>query len=134
MKPVEVLLVEDSLADVRLAEEALVDIGLNANLHVVNDGDQAVEYLTRRGEYEHARVPDVVLLDLNMPRMNGHEVLCCLRKVPHLSEIPVIVLTATDRLEDIERAHQFGMNYYMRKPIDARQLEPLMEVVQRLWH
>lgn len=134
MKPVEVLLVEDSLADVCLAEEALVDIGLNANLHVVNDGDQAVAYLTRQGRYENARVPDIVLLDLNMPRMNGHEVLCRLRKVPHLNDIPVIVLTATDRLEDIERAHQFGMNYYMRKPIDARQLEPLMEVVQRLWH
>ena len=91
--PVEILLVEDSPADIALTEEALKESGLENTLTIVTDGEQAIEYLSKRGKYKDAEKPDLILLDLNMPKKNGHEVLEVIKENPKLEEIPVVVLT-----------------------------------------
>lgn len=133
-KPMQVLLVEDSPADVCIASEALVDTGIQADLFVVNDGDEAIKYLTGQAPYTKAVKPDVVLLDLNMPKVNGHQVLDEIRHVRGMTEIPIVLLTASDNFDDIDRAHHKGMNYYLRKPVEARCLASLLEVVRSLWN
>jgi len=133
-KFIEILLVEDSPADVRIAEEAVIDSGVNANLHVVNDGDAAVRYLCKEEPYKNAPAPDIVLLDLNMPRMNGHEVLDELRNHKNFKDIPIVLLTASERPDDVETAHRLGINYYLRKPVEGRCLSELITAVRNLWH
>lgn len=130
----EILLVEDSIADVKIAEEAIIDAGISANLHVVSDGEEAVQYLTRKGPYGNVQSPDVVLLDLNMPRMNGHEVLDEIRNQKDIKDVPIVLLTASEASEDVERAHHLGINYYLRKPVEAHFLSELLTTVQQLWH
>ena len=131
---IEILLVEDSPADVKIAEEAIIDAGVNVNLHVVNDGEAAVRYLCRQEPYNNVAAPDIVLLDLNMPRMNGHEVLEEIRNQKNLKDIPIVLLTASERSDDVETAHRLGINYYLRKPVEGRCLGELLTVVQDLWH
>lgn len=131
---IEILLVEDSPADVRIAEEAIVDAGVNVNLHVVNDGEMAVKYLTHQTPFLNAKTPDIVLLDLNMPRMNGHEVLDEIRNQKGVKDIPIVLLTASENPDDVEKAHHLGINYYLRKPVQGHCLGELLNVVQFLWH
>ncbi|HEY9786956.1 MAG TPA: response regulator [Candidatus Obscuribacterales bacterium] len=133
-RPMEVLLVEDSLADIRIAQEALQDAGIAANLHIVMDGEAAVRFLTRKAPYTAARTPDIVLLDLNIPRMDGHQVLDELRQVRCSQDFPIVLLTASDNVHDVEEAQKKGMNYYLRKPIEGRTLGALLTVVKDLWH
>jgi two-component system, chemotaxis family, response regulator Rcp1 len=133
-RQIEILLVEDSPADVRIAEEALVDAGINVNLHVVCDGVEAVKYITHQAPYADCQAPDVVLLDLNMPRMNGHEVLEEIRNHNNMRDVPIVLLTASENSHDVEEAQRLGMNYYLRKPVEARCLGELLSVVQTLWH
>lgn len=131
---IEVLLVEDSPADVRIAEEAIVDAGVNVNLHVVNDGEAAVRYLTQQAPYNNAATPDIVLLDLNMPKMNGHDVLDEIRNQNNMKEVPIVLLTASESCDDVEKAHNLGINYYLRKPVQGPGLGQLLSAVQSLWH
>ncbi len=131
---IEVLLVEDSPADVRSAEEAIVDAGVNVNLHVVNDGDEAVRYLTQQAPYSNAKTPDIVLLDLNMPKMNGYDVLDEIRNQNNMKEVPIVLLTASENCDDVEKAHNLGINYYLRKPVQGPGLGELLTAVQSLWH
>ncbi len=131
---IEVLLVEDSPADVRIAEEAIVDAGVNVNLHVVNDGEAAVRYLTQQAPYDNAATPDIVLLDLNMPKMNGHDVLDEIRNQNNMKEVPIVLLTASESCDDVEKAHNLGINYYLRKPVQGPGLGQLLNAVQSLWH
>lgn len=131
---IEVLLVEDSPADVRIAEEAIVDAGVNVNLHVVNDGEAAVRYLTQQAPYNNATTPDIVLLDLNMPKMNGHDVLDEIRNQNKMKEVPIVLLTASESCDDVEKAHNLGINYYLRKPVQGPCLGELLSAVQSLWH
>lgn len=133
-RQIEILLVEDSPADVRIAEEALVDAGINVNLHVVCDGEEAVKYITQQAPYANSQAPDVVLLDLNMPRMNGHEVLDEIRNQHNMKDVPIVLLTASESNIDVEEAQRLGMNYYLRKPVEPRCLGELLQVVQTLWH
>ncbi len=133
-RTIEVLLVEDSPADVRIAEEAIIDAGVDVNLNVVTDGDAAVRYLTQQEPYDQATAPDIVLLDLNMPRMNGHEVLDEIRNQKNFRDIPIVLLTASECCDDVERAHRLGINFYLRKPVEGRCLGELLNVVQSLWH
>ncbi len=131
---IEVLLVEDSLADVRIAEEAIIDTGVNVNLHVVNDGEAAVRYLTQQKPYSNVITPDIVLLDLNMPKMNGHEVLDEIRNQNNMKDVPIVLLTASECSDDVEKAHNLGINYYLRKPLQGPGLSELLTAVQDLWH
>jgi two-component system, chemotaxis family, response regulator Rcp1 len=116
--PVEILLVEDSPADIALTEEALKESGLQNTLTIVTDGEQAIEYLSKRGKYKDAESPDLILLDLNMPKKNGHEVLEVIKDNPKLEEIPVVVLTVSEAEEDIARALGLKMNYYFYRALE----------------
>jgi CheY-like chemotaxis protein len=115
---IEVLLVEDDPGDVLLIREALEDHEVRNRLSVVNDGVEAMAYLRRQGGYAEARRPDLVLLDLNLPRMNGAEVLEQLKTDPALSLIPVVILTTSEAEEDILRSYKLHANAYVTKPVD----------------
>lgn len=132
-KPIEILLVEDSPADVRLTQEALKDSGLDYNLSITNDGVEAMAFLRKEGENSQAPTPDVILLDLNMPRKNGHEVLEEIQADSKLSEIPVVVLTVSQDEQDVLRALNLKMNYYITKPVNPAGLGNVLELIQELW-
>lgn len=132
--PVEILLVEDSPGDIALTEEALKESGLVNTLTIVTDGEQAIEYLSKRGKYKDAGSPDLILLDLNMPKKSGHEVLEVIKDNPKLEEIPVVVLTVSEAEEDIARALGLKMNYYLNKPVNVQKLAPILTTIIELWN
>ena len=132
-RALEILLVEDNQLDARLTEEALLDTGLENRLTTVEDGEAAISYLSRVGKYKESLRPDVVLLDLNLPKKDGQIVLEEMRRHPELEDIPVVVLTVSKKDEDITRALDSRMNYYMCKPVDPRQLFSVLEAVNELW-
>ena len=131
--PVEILLVEDDDGDIELTREALVDSKLTVNLHVVQDGVAAVKYLRQQGEYQGATPPDLVLLDLNLPRKDGREVLEDIKNDPHLKRIPVIVLTTSDTEEDIIRSYNLGVNCYVQKPVGMEEFIRIVKVLEDFW-
>jgi CheY-like chemotaxis protein len=116
--PIEVLLVEDDPGDVLLIQEAFEDNKLHNSLHVVSDGEQAIAYLRQEGEYEECPRPDLVLLDLNLPRKDGREVLAEVKADEQLRTIPIVVLTTSDAEEDVLRSYQLHANAYVSKPVD----------------
>jgi CheY-like chemotaxis protein len=116
--PIEVLLVEDDPGDVLMTQEAFEEHKLRNNLTVVTDGDAALAYLRREGEYEDAVPPDLILLDLNLPRRDGREVLAEIKKDERLGRIPVVVLTTSQADEDILRSYELHANAYVTKPVD----------------
>lgn len=126
---IQILLVEDSPGDVLLTREALREGRVANELNVVGDGEQALRYLRREGEYADRVRPDIVLLDLNLPRKDGREVLEEVKADPELRRIPVIVLTTSNRDEDVVRAYDAHANSYIRKPVD---LEKFMRVVRSI--
>jgi CheY-like chemotaxis protein len=117
-KPVEVLLVEDSPSDTELAIEALLFAKMRNHLHTVEDGVQAMQFLRREGPYADVPRPDLILLDLNLPRKDGHEVLAELRADKDLTTIPVAVLTASTSERDFLRASRLSADYFLTKPVD----------------
>lgn len=125
-KSIKLLLVEDTPSDIRLTQEALRDSGLDYSLDVVNDGEQAMQYLNVK---KNAGLPDIILLDLNMPKKNGHEVLADIAKDQALKKIPVVLLTVSQRDEDVLEALRLKMNYYLPKPIDANKLSSLVSAI-----
>src|SRR6185503_6916726 len=128
-KPVEILLVEDNPGDVRLAVEALRDAKVHNNLTSVTDGEEALEYLRREGKYGEAPRPDLILLDLNLPRKDGREVLSEIKQDPTLKRIPVVVLTTSQAEEDILKAYNLSANCYISKPVD---LDQFIKVVRSI--
>ncbi|WP_413450539.1 response regulator [Georgenia phoenicis] len=126
---IEVLLVEDDPGDVLMTEEAFADYKVANQLTVVADGESAMAYLRKEGEYAGAPTPDLVLLDLNLPRMDGREVLAELKADPELRRIPVVVLTTSDAEEDILRSYNLHANAYVTKPVD---FERFIEVVRKI--
>jgi two-component system, chemotaxis family, response regulator Rcp1 len=126
-EPVEILLVEDNVRDARLAEETLKDSKINNNLYHVKDGVEAMQYLRRQGEYAGVPVPDLILLDLNLPRKDGREVLAEVKEDPRLRLIPVVVMTSSEAERDLVRTYVLHANAYVVKPID---LDGFVEVVQ----
>jgi CheY-like chemotaxis protein len=116
--PIEVLLVEDDPGDVLMTKEAFAEHKLRNRLNVVSDGDAALSYLRREGEYADMSTPDLILLDLNLPRRDGREVLEEIKKDEHLCQIPVVVLTTSRADEDILRSYQLHANAYVTKPVD----------------
>jgi len=128
-KPVEILLAEDNPGDVMLTRKALEQGKLANNLHVTTDGVDALEFLRQEGEYEDTPRPDLILLDLNMPRKDGQEVLEELRADDELRRIPVVVLTSSESEEDIVRSYELNANAYLTKPVD---FDGFVEIVNRL--
>ena len=116
--PIEVLLVEDDPGDVLMTQEAFEEHKVRNNLTVVNDGTEAIAYLRRDGQYADVGRPDLVLLDLNLPRRDGREVLAEIKSDPDLRQIPVVVLTTSQADEDILRSYQLHANAYVTKPVD----------------
>lgn len=126
---VEILLVEDDPGDVLMTREAFEDYKLRNQLHVVDDGVKALEFLRREGEYAEAPRPDLVLLDLNLPRMDGREVLQAIKSDSELASIPVVVLTTSEAEEDIVRSYSLHANAYVTKPVD---FERFIQVVRQI--
>ena len=137
MKPSHViLLVEDNPADVAITQRALREIGFPAELVVVRDGQEAVDYLLRQGEHAHDpqwRIPDLILLDLNLPRMDGRQVLERIRATPALRVVPVVVLTPSRREEDVQSLYAAGANTYIEKPQDFSRFVGVLQTIQQYW-
>ncbi len=129
----EILLVEDDAGDIDLTEEALEESKLKINLNVVRDGVEAIAYLRREGEYANATRPDLILLDLNLPRKNGREVLQDLKSDDNLKYIPVVVLTTSDTDEDISGAYGLGANCYVNKPLGMEEFAKIVRSIEDFW-
>ena len=131
--PVEILLVEDNPADVRLTREALTSDRLWNSLNVARDGVEAMAYLRREGEFAAAPRPDLILLDLNLPKKDGREVLAEIKADPNLKPIPVVVLTLSAEEEDILKSYGLHANCYITKPVDLRQFMKVMKSIENFW-
>lgn len=131
--PIEILLVEDNPGDVRLAREALKENKVRNNLHVIEDGESAMEFLRKQGKYQNATRPDLILLDLNLPKKDGREVLAEIKEDPDLKRIPVVMLTISKAEEDIIRAYDSHVNCYITKPIDLDQFIKVVRSVEDFW-
>ena len=131
--PAEILLVEDNEGDARLAAEALKDGKISNNLHHVKDGIEAMQFLRKETGYQDVPRPDVILLDLNMPRMDGREVLNEIRKTPELANIPVIVLTTSESESDIVQSYDLNANCYISKPVDFQQFIRVVQSIEHFW-
>lgn len=132
-RPVEILLVEDNPADVRLTQEALKETKVLNNLSVVADGEQALDYLNRRGPYADAARPDLILLDLNLPKKDGREVLADIKADERLRRIPVVILTTSEAEQDILRTYNLYANCYITKPVDLDQFITVVKSVENFW-
>ncbi|TAM60585.1 response regulator [bacterium] len=133
IQTIEVLLVEDSPSDARLTQEAFKDGKIRNNLSIVGDGAEALDYLFRKGKHVEARRPDLVLLDLNLPKVDGREVLRRVKSDPHLGSIPVVILTTSEAEEDVAKAYEYHANCYIRKPVDLARFLEIVSVIENFW-
>jgi two-component system, chemotaxis family, response regulator Rcp1 len=129
----QILLVEDSPADVRLTREALKDAKVLNDLHVASDGVEALAFLRKEGPHAGAPTPDLVILDLNLPRMDGKEVLVALKGDPSLRHIPVAVLTTSAEEADVYETYDLGANCYITKPVNLDQFIQVVQAVDDFW-
>ena len=132
-RPVEILLVEDNPADVRLTREALKEGKVYNNLHWAKDGVEALEFLHRQGKFASAPRPDIILLDLNLPKKDGREVLQDIKNDPDLKRIPVVVLTTSKAEEDVLRTYNLHANCYVTKPVDLEKFITVIQSIDRFW-
>jgi CheY-like chemotaxis protein len=132
-RPIEILLVEDNPGDARLAMEALREAKVHNNLRWVSDGVEALAYLQREGPYARAPRPDLILLDLNLPRKDGREVLAAVKADEELRRIPVVVLTTSQAEEDILKAYHLNANCYISKPVDLEQFMKVIRTIKEFW-
>jgi chemotaxis family two-component system response regulator Rcp1 len=133
IKAVEILLVEDSPGDVRLTIEALKEAKVTNNLSVVQDGVEAMDFLRQKGSYKNSARPDIILLDLNLPRKDGREVLAEIKNDPELKQIPVVVLTTSQSEQDVLRAYDLHANCYIAKPVDFKQFMTVVKSIEDFW-
>ncbi len=133
MRPIEILLVEDNPGDVRLTREALQEAKVRNNLAVANDGVEALSYLRRESPFENATRPDLVLLDLNLPRKDGREVLAEIKADPDLRRLPVVVLTTSNAEQDILESYNLYANCYITKPVDLDQFLGIVTSIEDFW-
>jgi chemotaxis family two-component system response regulator Rcp1 len=131
--PIEVLLVEDSPGDVRLTQEAFKDAKVHLNLHVAPDGAKAMAFLKREGEHAKAPRPDLILLDLNLPKKDGREVLAEIKEDPKLKSIPVVILTTSSSEADILRSYQLHANCYITKPVGLEGFLTVVKSIDSFW-
>jgi len=133
LRAVEILLVEDNPVDVMMTREAFSNGRICNNLHVVEDGEEAMDFLYRRGKYSTAPLPNVILLDLNLPKKDGREVLAEIKADPSLRHIPVIVLTTSESEEDIFKSYELQANCFITKPVDMEQFTRNLECIGDFW-
>lgn len=131
--PIEILLVEDNPGDVRLTREALKDAKVANTLQVVEDGVAALDYLYQRGQYVDAPRPNLILLDLNLPKKNGREVLAEIKTDGRLKATPVVILTTSQAEEDVLRAYNLHANCYITKPVDFLQFTKIVKTIEDFW-
>jgi len=129
----DILLVEDNPADADLTREGLQDGRLIHTLHHVTDGVQAMQFLRREGEHASKPIPDLVLLDLNLPRMDGREVLATMKQDPQLKRIPVVILTSSEAESDIVKSYELHANCYMCKPVDLTRFLETVRKIEEFW-
>lgn len=131
--PVEILLVEDNPGDVRLTREALKEGKVYNNLHWARDGVEALEFLRRQGKHAGAPRPDIILLDLNLPKKDGREVLAVIKNDADLKQIPVVVLTTSEAEEDVLKSYALHANCYVTKPVDLEKFIQVVQSIDRFW-
>jgi len=131
--PIEVLLVEDSPGDVRLTHEAFREANVKIRLHVASDGVEAMAFLKREGAYVGVPRPDLILLDLNLPKMDGREVLAHIKEDATLKSIPTVILTTSDAEADIVKSYQLQANCYLSKPVHLDEFESLVRSINDFW-
>ena len=132
-EPIQILLVEDSPGDVRLTREVLRDARIANELHIVGDGEEAMRFLRRQGAFDGVPRPDLILLDLNLPRKDGREVLAELKEDPDLHLIPVIVLTTSAAEQDVLRSYDLNAACYITKPIDLDEFIAVVRSIEAFW-
>lgn len=132
-RPVEILLVEDNPGDIRLTIEALKEGKVSNNLQTVNDGVDALAYLRKQGKFADAVRPDLVLLDLNLPKKNGREVLEEIKKDSDLKRLPVVVLTTSNAEQDVLKTYDLHANCYITKPVDLEQFLKVVRSIEDFW-
>jgi CheY-like chemotaxis protein len=130
---IQILLVEDSLADIELTLEALEEAKLANAVHVVRDGADALDFVHRRGQHANAPRPDLIILDLNLPRRSGSEVLADLKGDVELRRIPVAILTTSSAQPDVRRSYDLGANCYLTKPVDVEQFLKVVQSIEDFW-
>ena len=133
LKIVEILLVEDSPGDIRLTQEALKESKISNNLHVVMDGEEAIAFLKKEGKFSEKPRPDLILLDLNLPKKDGREVLAEIKKDEDLKRIPVVVLTISEAEEDVLKSYNLYANCYITKPVDLNQFIKVILSIENFW-
>ena len=131
--PIDILMVEDNPGDIRLTLEAFRENKMNNSLHVVKDGVQAMAFLRREGEYADAPRPDLILLDLNLPKKDGREVLAEIKADPSLMRIPVVILTTSQAEEDILKSYSLHANCFVTKPVDLDQFMKVVQSIEQFW-
>ncbi len=132
-QPIEILLVEDNPGDVRLTREAMRDAKVRNIMRIVTDGVEALAFLRRQGQYADAPRPDVILLDLNLPKKDGREVLAEIKADPNLRRIPVVILTTSEAEEDILKAYDLHANAYVAKPVDLDRFITVVKSIEDFW-
>ena len=132
-RPIEILMVEDNPGDVRLAQEALKSNKIKNNLHVCHDGEEALDFLNRRHGYEDKVRPDLILLDLNLPKVDGRQVLEEIKEDPALRRIPVVVLTSSEADEDILSSYDLHANSYITKPVNFDRFIQVVNSIEDFW-
>ncbi len=131
--PIEILLIEDNPADIRLTQEAFREARLQNTLHVVQDGVSAMAFIRQTAPFQQAPRPDLILLDLNLPKKDGREVLKEIKSDPHIRTIPVVVLTTSDDETDVLRSYDLHANAYLVKPIDILQFIKMIQTLEDFW-
>lgn len=133
VQPLEILLVDDDAGDVELTRESLSDSKLAINMSVAVDGVEAMEFLRREGKYSNAPRPDLILLDLNMPRKDGRQALAEIKADDSLRSIPIVILTTSSAEEDIVKTYNLGANCYVTKPVGFDQFQKVVEAIEGFW-
>ncbi|MEZ5317166.1 MAG: response regulator [Vicinamibacterales bacterium] len=133
MKPIDILLVEDNPGDARLTREALAMSKVRNQIHHVRDGEECIAFLRREPPFQAAPQPDLILLDLNLPRLDGREVLENIKNDPRLVHIPVVILTSSQAEEDILRSYRLHANCFITKPVDLEQLTKVVQGIEQFW-
>jgi CheY-like chemotaxis protein len=133
VEPVEILLVEDNPVDVMITKKAFSAGRVSNNLHVAEDGEEAMDFLYKRGKYSSAPSPEIILLDLNLPKKDGREILAEVKADPSLRRIPIVILTTSQDKEDIWRSYNLQASCFITKPVDMEQFTKVLECLGEFW-
>lgn len=133
MTPVHILLVEDNEGDIVLTLEAFNDVKLKNSIHVVRDGEEALQYLHQQGPYSDATLPDIILLDINLPKMDGKEVLAYIKSHDQFKSIPIVMLTTSSSEKDISDSYASYANCYITKPVDFEKFIQVIRSIEEFW-